>query len=488
MTPHIRTRFAPSPTGFLHVGGARTALYNWLFARKHGGEFIYRVEDTDEARSTEESLRMQITDMNWLALNWNEGPDPQSLVDSGPYPPYRQSRRQDIYKKYAEQLLNEGKAYYCFMTDEEIEKQREQLLAQGKPPQVQSPYRNMSRDEALAKIAKGEKAVVRFKTSEVREYVLQDLVRGEVRFPSDMVGDFVMLRSSGMPVYNFCCVIDDALMKISHVLRGEEHLSNTLRQMMLYDAFGFPQPQFGHLSMILGTDKQKLSKRHGATSVNQYNEAGFLPEAMLNFLALLGWSSPDGKEIMSVEEMIQNFSPDRLHASPAVFDETKLLWMNAMHLRALPHAELWRRVEPFLTAAGLKLPQDSEWQDRALGLLKTSMQTLKDAVELFRPLSQADLEMSAEGKDVLATEPSAKVIETWKTKIQSSGGNYLSEEQFLKIQDEIKNELGVKGKNLFFPIRVAVIGKPHGAELKQLVPLISTSSLVERADFVLNQR
>lgn len=486
MTPSVRTRFAPSPTGFLHVGGARTALYNWLFARKNNGAFIYRVEDTDEARSTEESLRMQITDMNWLALNWEEGPDPKTLADSGPYKPYRQSQRQDIYKKYAEQLLNEGKAYYCFMTDEEIEKQREQMLAQGKPPQVQSPYRNMSKEEALAKIAKGEKAVVRFKTNEVREYVLQDLVRGEVRFPSDMVGDFVMLRSTGMPVYNFCCVIDDALMKISHVLRGEEHLSNTLRQMMLYDAFGFPQPKFGHLSMILGTDKQKLSKRHGATSVNQYNEAGFLPEAMLNFLALLGWSSPDGKEVMTIEEMIQNFSPDRLHASPAVFDETKLLWMNSMHLRALPHAELWKRVEPFLTAAGLKLPQDAEWQDRALGLLKTSMQTLKDAVELFRPLSQTSLEVADESKDVLSWDTSSNVIETWKKKVQS-GEKYLSEDQFLKIQDEIKTECGVKGKQLFMPIRVAVIGKPHGAELKHLVPLLSTSTLVERADFVLNQ-
>jgi nondiscriminating glutamyl-tRNA synthetase len=488
MSSSIRTRFAPSPTGFLHVGGARTALYNYLFARKHGGQFLYRVEDTDEARSTEESLRMQIQDMNWLELNWDEGPNPKTLADEGPYKPYRQSQRQDIYKKYAEQLIEQGKAFYCFMTDEEIEKQRAELIAQSKPPQVQSPYRKMSKEEARAKIAKGEKAALRYKTSEVREYVLQDLVRGEVRFPSDMVGDFVILRSSGMPVYNFCCVIDDALMKISHVFRGEEHLSNSLRQMMLYEAFDWPLPQFGHLSMILGADKQKLSKRHGATSVNQYNEGGYLPEAMNNFLALLGWSSPDGAEVMSMQEMVDKFSPERLHSSPAVFDETKLLWMNATHLRALPHAELWRRVEPFLTAAGLKLPQDTDWQDRALGLLKTSMQTLKDAVELFRPLSQTSLDVAAEGKDVLSWDSSANVIETWKTKVGSGADKYLSEDQFLKIQDEIKTECNVKGKHLFMPIRVAVIGKPHGAELKHLVPLLSKSTLVERADFVLNQR
>lgn len=484
----VRTRFAPSPTGYLHVGGARTALYNWLFARKYSGEFIYRVEDTDEARSTEESLRMQITDMNWLELNWDEGPDPKTLVDVGPHVPYRQSKRQDIYKKYAEQLIASGKAYYCFMTDEEIEKQRQESLAQGKPPQVNSPYRKLTIEQAREKLRQGEKAALRYKTPEIREYVLPDLVRGEVRFPSDMVGDFVILRSSGMPVYNFCCVIDDALMKISHVFRGEEHLSNTLRQMMLYEAFGWTSPKFGHLSMILGADKQKLSKRHGATSVNQYNEAGFLPEAMNNFLALLGWSSPDHKEVMTMEEMTQNFSPDRLHGSPAVFDETKLLWMNATHLRALPHAELWRRVEPFLTAAGLKLPRDADWQDRALELMKTSMQTLKDAVELFRPLSQTNLDVGDEGKDVLSWDTSSNVIETWKTKVNTGTDQYLSEDQFMKIQDEIKVECNVKGKHLFMPIRVAVIGKPHGAELKHLVPLLSKSTLVERADYVLSQR
>ena len=374
------------------------------------------------------------------------------------------------------------------MTDEDIEKQRKELMAQGKPPQVQSPYRNWPVEKAREKIAKGEKASLRFKTSEVREYVLKDLVRGEVRFPSDMVGDFVLLRSSGMPVYNFCCVIDDALMKITHVLRAEEHLSNTLRQMMLYEAFGWPLPQFGHLSIILGSDKQKLSKRHGATSIDQYKEAGFLPEAMNNFLALLGWSSPDGKEVMSMEEMIHAFSTGRLHASPAVFDETKLLWMNATHLRALPHGELWRRTAPFLTAAGLRLPKDAQWQDRALGLLKTSMQTLKDAVELFRPLSENALDLTAEAKDVLSWDTSGSVIETWKDKVKSDSGKFLSEEKFLQIQDEIKTECNVKGKHLFMPIRVAVIGKPHGAELKQLVPLLSKTTLMERADYVLTHR
>lgn len=490
MSTPVRVRFAPSPTGYLHVGGARTALYNYLFAKKHQGAFVLRIEDTDVARSTEESLRMQMSDLQFLGLQWDEGPDPKTLKDVGGFGPYRQSQRLDLYKTYADQLLHAGKAYYCFMTDAEIDIQREQSVKAGRPPQVNSPYRDWPLEKALEKINAGDKPSMRFKTSEVqvRDYVLNDLVRGEVRFPSDMVGDFVILRSTGMPVYNFCCVIDDALMKISHVFRAEEHLSNTLRQMMLYEALGWKMPEMGHISIILGADKQKLSKRHGATSVNQYAEAGFLPEAMNNFLALLGWSSPDGKEVMAIDDMAANFSSDRLHAAPAVFDEQKFLWMNATHLRALPHADLWARLQPFFQTAGLKLPDDPSWRENALSLLKTSMQTLKDAVELFRPLSQTALDLNDEAKDVLSWDTSNNVIETWKSKVGADANAFLTEERFLKIQDEIKDECKVKGKQLFMPIRVAVIGKPHGAELKQLVPLLNKSTLVERADYVLSQR
>jgi nondiscriminating glutamyl-tRNA synthetase len=485
--PTVRVRFAPSPTGYLHVGGARTALYNYLFAKHHGGEFIYRIEDTDEARSTEESMRMQISDLEWLGLHWSEGPDAKTLIDVGPYGPYRQSRRLDIYKEHAYQLLEEGLAYYCFMTDEEIEVQRQESMRLGKPPQVNSPYRNWPLDKARERLEKGDKAAIRYKVLEKKDYVLRDLVRGEVTFPSDMVGDFVLLRSSGMPVYNFCCVVDDALMKISHVLRAEEHLSNTLRQMMLYEAFHYPLPQFGHMSIILGSDRQKLSKRHGATSCNEYRLNGYLPEAMNNFIALLGWSSPAAQEILSVEEMIQQFSVERLNASPAVFDEQKLLWVNATHLRALPNEELWARVEPFLREAGLQLPQDVAWRDMALNAFKTSMNTLKDAVELFRPLSEAPLALANEAQETLSWPTTRTVIEAWKSGIEKSGGDYLSEDQFLKLQDAIKDAHGVKGKHLFMPIRVAVIGKPQGTELKMLVPLMHKRTLLARADAVLSQ-
>lgn len=482
---NVRVRFAPSPTGYLHVGGARTALYNYLYAKHTGGQFILRVEDTDEARSTEESLRMQIDDLHWLGLHWDEGPDPKSLIDVGPYGPYRQSRRLDIYKEHAHRLIDEGQAYYCFMSDDEIEVQRKEAQRLGKPPQVNSPYRDWPLAKAKERLDKGDKAVVRFKVMEKRDYLLNDLVRGEVKFPSDMVGDFVLLRSSGMPVYNFCCVVDDALMKITHVFRAEEHLSNTLRQMMLYEAFHYDMPVFGHLSIILGADRQKLSKRHGATSCHDFNLSGYLPEALNNFVALLGWSSPSAKEIMSMEEMIKDFSYERLHAAAAVFDEQKLQWVNASHLRALDNVELWKRLEPFLK--DMKLPKDQQWRDMALNAFKTGMTTLKDAEEMFRPLQEIAVPISPESKEILEWPSTRPVVEAWKQGIEKSSADYLSEEQFLKLQDSIKDTLGAKGKHLFQPIRVAVIGKPQGTELKHLVPLLHKRTLLLRVDEVLAQ-
>lgn len=481
----VRVRFAPSPTGYLHVGGARTALYNYLFAKKMGGQFILRVEDTDLERSTEEAMRMQLADLKWLKLFWDEGPDSDTLDDKGDFGPYRQSERKDIYKRYAEDLLDEGRAYYCFMTDKEIEEQREALQKAGKTPHIESPYRNLPMEEAKKKLQAGESAVIRFKVGEKRDYVLNDLVRGEVTFPSDMVGDFVIIRSNGMPVYNFCCVIDDALMDITHVFRAEEHLSNSLRQLMIYEALEFTPPTFGHLSIILGADKQKLSKRHGATSCNEFKLRGYLPEALLNFIALLGWSDAQGREVMTMEEMIEAFDPSRLHQSSAVFDEQKLLWMNATHLRSLSHEDLWRRLRVLLDQEGLKFSGDEEWVDRALSLFKTSMETLNDGIELFRPLSETRLKVFEESNEVLSWESTPKVIESWKRLLKEKDEKYLSEEDFVNIQNQIKDELSVKGKHLFMPIRVAVIGKPHGAELKELVPLLKREVLIERASEVL---
>lgn len=484
----VRVRFAPSPTGYLHVGGARTALFNYLFAKHNKGEFILRIEDTDQARSTDESLKIILQDLQWLGLKWDEGPHPQTLKDQGGHGPYYQSQRLDIYQKLAHQLLEEGKAYHCFLTDAEMEAQREAAIQSGVSTHVQSPYEDWSLEKAKAHMAATQaKGVVRFRTKHLKkDYVLHDLIRGEVSFPSDMVGDFVLLRSDGMPVYNFCCVVDDALMEISHVLRAEEHLPNTLRQMMIYEAFGWKLPRFGHMSLILNEERQKLSKRHGAVSCGEFRELGYLPEALNNFLALLGWSSPEGKEILSIDEMVAQFTIDRLNPSGAVFDVVKLKWMNSVYLRALPEAELWKRTEPFLREAGLELPTDPEWQERSLKVFKTSIETLKEAVDRYQPLSDKHFViLDEESKEALGWETSRAVLEVWLKNLEARTTDYMTEEEFLALQDIVKNETGTKGKNLFMPLRVAVIGKPHGAELKILVPLLKRESLIRRAQKVL---
>ena len=486
---NVRVRFAPSPTGYLHVGGARTALYCYLFAKRHNGSFILRVEDTDEVRSTEESMRMQIQDLTWLGLNWDEGVDPESLKDIGRLGPYRQSQRREVYQEYAQQLLEAGQAYYCFMSDQEIEVQREAAKKKGGALRVESPYRNLDPVEAKRRVDGGEPAVVRFKvTEEVKTYKINDLVRGEVSWKSDMVGDFVLLRSGGMPVYNFCCVIDDALMEMSHVFRAEDHLNNTLRQMMIYEALNFKLPQFAHMSFILGEDKQKLSKRHGATSVNDFSEKGILPEALNNYMALLGWSAPSGEEILSMDDMVQQFSADRLNSAPAVFDPVKLQWVNAMHLRSLPHAELWSRIKPFLESENISVSEDQIWLDSALGLLKQKMEVLKDAVDLFRPLDSGQFNLAPEAEEVLAWESTGDVISIWKSLIENLSEDTVSEEIFKQIQNGIKKQCGVKGKQLFQAIRVAVIGAPSGPDLALLVPLLKKSDLIERAKTVLAKR
>lgn len=484
----IRVRYAPSPTGYLHVGGARSALFNYLFAKKNNGQFIIRIEDTDQARSTEESLKMMIQDLQWLGLTWDEGPDPVSHKDRGEYGSYKQSERLEIYKKVAVELLEAGRAYYCFMTDEEIETQREKNKAQGSHTHVESPYENLPLALAKERLQNGDRAVVRFKTRELKkDYLLNDLIRGEVKFPSDMVGDFVLLRSDGMPVYNFCCVVDDYFMKISHVLRGEEHLPNTLRQLMIYEGMNWTPPLFGHISLVLDEDRQKLSKRKGAVACDQFKADGYLPEALINYLALLGWTHPEQKEILSLKEMCDSFSLDRVHPSGAIFDRVKLKWVNAQHLRALPNSEIFAKIEPFLQQAGIKLPTDMSWKMQSVELFKPYMEILSDAVALYAPLDDTKYSIVEESSETLKHETTKAVLTAWKTCIENHPRDSFTEADFLTIQDEVKNKSGQKGKNLFFPIRIALIGKPHGAELKILVPLMNKASILVRAEKAISQ-
>ena len=434
-TSNIRVRFAPSPTGYLHVGGARTALFTWLYASHTSGQFLLRIEDTDETRSTDEFLQSQLGSLKWLGLHWHN-------PDTSGQQLYRQSQNLERYKKYAEKLLNTGQAFYCFCTEEELTQKKQNRLAQGHSPHYDGTCHKFSLEEAKAKLDSGESATIRFKVPTSQStYLVKDSLRGDVSFPADMVGDFVILRSNGMPVYNFCCVIDDYLMKITHVFRSEEHLSNTLRQIMLYKAFQWDLPEFVHLSLILGPDKKKLSKRHGATSCEQYRKRGFLPEAMINYLALLGWRLSDDRELFSVQDLITHFTLDRVHTAPAIFDEEKLLWMNAHYLRSLSHQELWDRITPFLESENIQIQQNQEWKQQSLELLKKYMQTLADAPALYKLLLDPYFSITDEGLETLQWPESKAVISAWQNTLTNFSANFLSEDDFIKIQKKTSNAM-----------------------------------------------
>lgn len=336
MADEIRVRFAPSPTGPFHIGGARSALFNFLLARKMGGKMILRIEDTDLERSSRESEENIKAALKWLGMDWDEGIDV-----GGPNGPYRQTERLDIYKKYTEQLLAEGKAYYCYCTDEELEAERQALLAKGEMPRYMGHCRNLTSEQKAEYEKQGRKPTVRFKVPANQQIVVHDLVRGDVTFDSNGIGDFVIVKSDGIPTYNYAVVIDDHLMKINHVIRAEEHLSNTPRQCLVYDALGFEKPVFGHISLILGKDHTKMSKRHGATSVDQYRQLGYLPAGINNFLALLGWAPNSEQEIFSMEELIKEFSMEHVAKNPAVFDLDKLNFINQHYVRQLNEKEFF---------------------------------------------------------------------------------------------------------------------------------------------------
>ena len=453
-----------------------------MFAKKNNGQFILRVEDTDQERNKESFLKEQLMALHWLGIHWDEGPKLSSLSEAtGNYGPYRQSQRMNIYQKYAQQLIEKGMAYYCFLTDEEINHKRKIAVQNHQPFRVISPYRDWDLKKALHK-KQNSSAVVRLKVSdETKTYQLKDGVRGMISFPSDMVGDFVLLRSNGVPVYNFCCAVDDALMNITHVFRAEEHLANTLRQLMVLDGLAWKAPQYFHLSLILDKEKKKLSKRSGALSCLEYKDRGYLPQSLNNFLALLGWSAEDGKEIFSFKELIQNFSEKRLNPAPAVFDEEKLKWMNACHLRQMPHDQLWSLLKTLCDKENLEIPDDFSWVDKALLNLKDSFSNLVEAVAVFKLLSKDGFDIQLEAEEIKKWPYSKEVLQLWKQSLEERNEVYISKEVFKEIKNKIQKELGIKGKFLFMPIRVAMIGKLHGLELNAVVELIKRSLLVDRA-------
>ena len=476
--PHkpVRVRFAPSPTGLLHVGNVRTALFNWLFAAHHGGAFILRIEDTDPERSKPKFEKQLMDDLRWLGLDWNEGVD-----RDGDFGPYRQSERYPIYQRFAQQLLEEDKAFRCFCSEEELERERRAQLERNETTRYSGKCRQLSAAEIQSRLRAGTPYTLRLR---VRPGTVgfSDLVFGKIEIDTAQISDPVLLRSDQSPTYNFCCAIDDFLMKITHVIRGDGHLSNTHRQILIYEALGAPVPQFAHLSTILGPDGQKLSKRHGATSIEEFKRQGYLPEALVNYLALLGWSPPnEGQEIMSLEEIARQFDLSRVVKSPAIFDKSKLDWMNRSYITKTPSSALAEKARDFFVSAGL-LPagidgETRSWFERVIDLIKTRIDHLDqlpgEALVIYG-FSQDPPEIDAEARRILSTSQGRAVALEFAHRIEEH--HFLSVEIYREIVRQVKAATNQKGADLFHPLRAVLTGRGSGPELEKLIPLYEEGS------------
>jgi nondiscriminating glutamyl-tRNA synthetase len=479
-----RVRFAPSPTGFLHVGNARTALSNWLFARHNHGTFLLRIEDTDLDRSEVRHEKQLMEDLLWLGIDWDEGPGVE-----GPHAPYRQSERLGIYREHTDRLLAEGKAYRCFCTAEQLEMERRQAVAAQSPQVYSGRCRAISDSESAARAAHGEAFAVRLRIPE-HPLRFHDIVRGIVEFPNETVSDPILVRSSGMPVYNYVVTLDDALMEITHVIRGDDHISNTPKQVAIYEAFGWKPPEFAHLSTILGSDRERLSKRHGATSVASFREMGILPEALVNYLALLGWGAEGGtREIFSREELVKEFRLERVTASPAIFDWEKLHWLNRHYLKAAAPERIAELAWPYFESAGFLPPREAAsaedaidvWFGKLLALFLPPANQLDEllakAVFVFR-FDPATARANEENAQILATESAQKVLAAFAGRLAVHPAP-LSPEQFKALMNEVKIETGAKGKDLFHPVRIALTGAHSGPEFDKVIPVLEEGSRLD---------
>jgi nondiscriminating glutamyl-tRNA synthetase len=467
----MRVRFAPSPTGQLHVGNARTALFNWLLARGSGGTFILRIEDTDVERSTRESEAAIVRDLRWLGLDWDEGPD-----TGGSHGPYRQSERLHLYQSYAKELLGAEVAYYCFCSPVQLDTERQEALAAGRPAQYAGTCRRLSRDQAAARIAAGERPAIRFRVPEERDVVFTDAVRGDVRFQTNVIGDPVIVRADGHPAYNFAVVIDDALMEVTHVIRGEDHISNTPRQLLLYEALGFTPPVFAHLALVMGPDHSPLSKRHGATSVAEFRTKGYLPEALVNYLALIGWSPGGGDELLPSDELARRFSLDGVGHSAGVFDEEKLAWANRHYLKIADPNRLAGLSLPYFNEAGIRMTPDGRGIDflaSAMAIASASVDRLNQVpgrLAFLFDYAPARTLADATVREELSADGARSVVTALAEELASAPR--LDRERFRAVANQVKARTGQKGKALFHPIRVALTGRAEGPELDLAVPAI----------------
>jgi glutamyl-tRNA synthetase len=473
----MRLRFAPSPTGQLHVGNARTALFNWLLARGQGGTFVLRIEDTDFERSTRESERSMIDDLHWLGLEWTEGVDV-----GGEHGPYRQSERLHIYRAHAVELMAGGHAYHCFCSAEMLEADRTAALAAGRPPKYVGRCRQISREDARRRIENGEKAVIRFRVPDNRDVTFDDVVRGSVTFNTDVIGDPVIVRSDGVPAYNYAVVIDDALMEITHVIRGEDHISNTPRQILIFEAFGWRPPKFAHVSLVMGPDHSPLSKRHGATSVAEFRARGYLPEALTNYLALIGWSPGEGEEVVPIEQLASRFRLEDVGHSAGVFDIDKLAWVNRHYLKAAAPDRLARLSVPYLKQhEWLSEPSASDiaFLERVIPAAAASVDRLEQIPARLKFLFDYSASRALGDQNVRAEAMGSRsVIEALAQELGSSN-RLLDKDAFRAAATRVRERTGQKGKALFHPIRLALTGETEGLELDLAVPAIEAGASLQ---------
>lgn len=475
----VRVRYAPSPTGFLHIGNARTALFNYLFARHNGGDFIIRIEDTDTARNVEGGEASQLKFLQWLGMDWDE-----SIDKDGGYGPYRQSERAHIYNPIIEKLLAEDKAYRCYMTSEELEAEREAQLARGEMPRYGGKHAHLTKEEEAALIAEGREPAIRIRVPKDKTYTFNDMVKGEVSFDSNGIGDWVIVKKDGIPTYNFAVAIDDHFMEITHVIRGDDHISNTPKQMMVYEALGYDIPTFGHMTLIVNEDRKKLSKRDGSIIqfIEQYHDLGYLPEALFNFIGLLGWSPEGEEEIFSKAQFIEMFDEKRLSKSPAFFDKQKLAWINNQYMKTKDLDTVFEMTLPHMEKAGLisNNPTEAElaWAKSLVSLYQQQMSYAGEIVELSELFFKDELALDEEASEVVNGEQVPELVKSLTAQLEAL--DTFDASSIKAAIKAVQKETGIKGKNLFMPIRVMVSGQTHGPELPNTMELLGKDKVIER--------
>lgn len=474
----IRVRFAPSPTGYLHIGGARTALFNWLYARHYNGTFVLRIEDTDLVRSTDEAVTAILDGMKWLGLDWDEGPE-----KGGEYGPYFQTQRLNLYKPFVDRLLTSGEAYYCYCTPEELKTRRKKEMARGKAYIYDRKCLNLSEAEKEKIKREGRKPSIRLKMPD-RKIIVQDLIKGKMEFDSKLFSDFVIVKSDGMPTYNFAATIDDILMKISLVMRGDDHISNTPKQIVIYQALEAPIPDFAHIPMIMGSDNTRLSKRHGATSVMEFQKMGFLPEAVVNYIAHLGWSSGTDREIFSAAELIEGFTLDKVSSHAAIFDMEKLNWFNGEYLKEMPEEMYVKNLTPFLEEAGfigyLSDIETKNWLKKIVSLMKTRVKNFRQFLEYGDYFFREDFVTDENAEQILKQNGVKNILKNLAKGLQ--GLDSWDEGSIETKVREIAAQLNIKGRQIIHPTRAALSGKTVGPSLFALMEVLGKDKNIKRLE------